>query len=127
MEFVEAYRSFWKNYFNFKGRATRSEFWFVVVWNMIIGIVLGLGLSLSFVGTAFSLVALGNGFSANVIFTDFIWWIISDLWFSVIYSLFKLGGSPMPRYRVIRMVVYRTLYHEFTDCCTKWWRNLASD
>ncbi|WP_235068939.1 DUF805 domain-containing protein [Turicibacter sp. TJ11] len=69
MEFVEAYRSFWKNYFNFKGRATRSEFWFVVVWNMIIGIVLGLGLSLSFVGTAFSLVALGNGFSANVIFT----------------------------------------------------------
>ena len=32
-------------------------------------IVLGLGLSLSFVGTAFSLVALGNGFSANVIFT----------------------------------------------------------
>ena len=72
MEFVEAYRSFWKNYFNFKGRATRSEFWFVVVWNLIIGIVLGLGLSLSFVGTAFSLVALGNGFFSDCCFSIYL-------------------------------------------------------
>lgn len=69
MTFVGAYRSFWKNYFNFKGRATRCEFWFVVLWNVIIGTVLGFGLGLSFVGTAFSLVGPGNGFSAGVIFT----------------------------------------------------------
>ena len=69
MEFVEAYRSFWINYFNFKGRPTRSEFWFVVVWNMIIWVVLGVALSLSLAGTAFSFYTIGNGFSASVIFT----------------------------------------------------------
>lgn len=30
---VQAYVSFWQNYFNFKGRSTRSEFWWVFLWN----------------------------------------------------------------------------------------------
>ncbi|EFR88528.1 conserved hypothetical protein, partial [Listeria marthii FSL S4-120] len=36
MGFLEAYKSFWKNYTNFKGRAPGSAFWYVIVWNMII-------------------------------------------------------------------------------------------
>ena len=35
--FVEAYQRYWKNYVNFSGRATVAEYWFVVVWNLIIG------------------------------------------------------------------------------------------
>ncbi|MBC2260447.1 DUF805 domain-containing protein [Listeria sp. FSL L7-0091] len=40
MGFLEAYKSFWKNYVNFSGRAPRSAYWFVVLWNTIIFAVL---------------------------------------------------------------------------------------
>ncbi|EAD5685765.1 DUF805 domain-containing protein [Listeria innocua] len=40
MGFLEAYKSFWKNYVNFSGRAPRSAYWYVVVWNVIIFAVL---------------------------------------------------------------------------------------
>lgn len=34
--FLEAYKSFWKNYVNFSGRAPGSAYWYVVVWNLMI-------------------------------------------------------------------------------------------
>ncbi|SCS69234.1 DUF805 domain-containing protein [Staphylococcus caeli] len=33
--FIEAFRLFWKNYFNFTGRASRREFWFMMIWHVI--------------------------------------------------------------------------------------------
>ena len=39
MGFVEVLTRFWKNYFNFSGRARRKEYWLMVVWNMIFGCV----------------------------------------------------------------------------------------
>jgi len=36
MSFVEAIESCYKNYFNFSGRATRSEYWYFVLRNMIV-------------------------------------------------------------------------------------------
>ncbi|TGV07381.1 DUF805 domain-containing protein, partial [Mesorhizobium sp. M8A.F.Ca.ET.173.01.1.1] len=33
--FGEALKLFWRNYFNFKGRARRSEYWYMVLWHMI--------------------------------------------------------------------------------------------
>jgi uncharacterized membrane protein YhaH (DUF805 family) len=38
---VEAYKRFFANYANFKGRSTRSDYWWVVLCNIIIGFVLG--------------------------------------------------------------------------------------
>lgn len=38
---VEAYKKFFKNYANFKGRSTRSDYWNVVLANFLIGFVLG--------------------------------------------------------------------------------------
>ena len=83
MTFVGAYQSFWKNYFNFTGRATRSEFWFVVLWNVIIGAVLGFGLGLSFVGMAASAVTFGDGFSASIVFT---------ILFGVLLAIYSLAS-----------------------------------
>ena len=71
MRFVEAFKSFWKNYFNFTGRASRREYWFVILWNVIIGAVLGFGLGLSFVGMMASAVSFGDGFSASIVFASF--------------------------------------------------------
>jgi uncharacterized membrane protein YhaH (DUF805 family) len=38
---VQAYARYWQKYAVFKGRASRSEFWWVILANAIIGIVLG--------------------------------------------------------------------------------------
>ena len=36
-----AYGAFWRNYFNFSGRSTRSEFWVPYILNIVIALVLG--------------------------------------------------------------------------------------
>ncbi|MCY1590287.1 DUF805 domain-containing protein [Staphylococcus pettenkoferi] len=33
--FGQAFKNFWKNYANFKGRARRSEYWWMMLWNFI--------------------------------------------------------------------------------------------
>lgn len=37
---VKAYQSFWKNYVNFKDRTSRAGYWYVVLVNAIIGIII---------------------------------------------------------------------------------------
>lgn len=48
---IEAYKKFWMNYANFKGRATRGDYWWVVLANMIVEMLLScfgeLGVTLS--------------------------------------------------------------------------------
>lgn len=62
---IDAYKRFWKNYVNFNGRSTRSDYWFVILDNFIIGFVLGLLVAfvpkLAFLSTLYSLVALIPG------------------------------------------------------------------
>lgn len=41
MTFVDAVRSGFKNYFNFKGAAPRSEFWYWVLFTLLLSLVLG--------------------------------------------------------------------------------------
>lgn len=36
---IKAYKQFWKKYFNFKGVSTRSEFWWMVLINVLIGLI----------------------------------------------------------------------------------------
>ncbi|CAM3153025.1 DUF805 domain-containing protein [Staphylococcus argensis] len=33
--FGQSFKNFWKNYVNFKGRARRSEYWWMMLWNFI--------------------------------------------------------------------------------------------
>ena len=40
ISFVGVFTSFWKNYFNFSGRARRKEYWLMIVWNAILAITL---------------------------------------------------------------------------------------
>lgn len=39
---ITAYKKYWVNIFNFKGRSTRSDYWYVVLANLIIGFVIGI-------------------------------------------------------------------------------------
>ncbi len=38
---VEAYQRLFRNYANFNGRSTRSDYWYVVLGNFLVGFVLG--------------------------------------------------------------------------------------
>jgi|LakMenE18May11ns_1017448.scaffolds.fasta_scaffold9389769_1 uncharacterized membrane protein YhaH (DUF805 family) len=54
MSFVDAIKSYFQNYANFKGRARRSEFW----WTVLFTALVSAGLSIVFPG---SMMDLGNG------------------------------------------------------------------
>lgn len=41
MNFLDAVKSGFKNYFNFKGNASRSEFWYWVLFTLLLSLVLG--------------------------------------------------------------------------------------
>ncbi len=41
MSFVGAIQSGFKNYFNFKGKASRREFWFWILFTVLLGLVVG--------------------------------------------------------------------------------------
>jgi uncharacterized membrane protein YhaH (DUF805 family) len=54
MSLWQAYISFWKNYANFKGKATRMEFWGACLINTVIAVIaLVAGMSLVLVGGTF--------------------------------------------------------------------------
>lgn len=40
MSFGQAFVTFWKNYFNFRGKATRSEFWYTALWIVVVTFLL---------------------------------------------------------------------------------------
>lgn len=66
MRFLEAYKSFWKNYFNFEGRASRSAYWYVVLWNgMIFAVLYFLSFILGISGFFGSLLG-GTGLASNI-------------------------------------------------------------
>lgn len=44
----KAFKNFWRGYVDFKGRATRAEYWWMVVWYAIIAMVFAVLLSLAF-------------------------------------------------------------------------------
>lgn len=44
---LEAYKKFWKNSFDYKGKSNRKEYWYVALMNMFIGFVLGVSLGLT--------------------------------------------------------------------------------
>ena len=54
MTFGEAISSGFQNYVNFTGRAARSEFWYWVLFNLIVGIVTGVIDYIAFPGAAVS-------------------------------------------------------------------------
>ena len=51
MSFIDAIKSYFQNYANFKGRARRSEFWWVVLFTTLVSA----GLSILFPGTVMEL------------------------------------------------------------------------
>ncbi|GLB46268.1 hypothetical protein WR164_02470 [Philodulcilactobacillus myokoensis] len=47
--FLKAYGMYWKNYFNFSGNSSRSEYWWTFLWNTIIGIVISIPMLISLI------------------------------------------------------------------------------
>lgn len=63
MEFVAAVKAYFSNYFNFSGRASRSEFWWAILFNFLVGLVVSLVPLVNIVwslGTFFPSIALAT-------------------------------------------------------------------
>ncbi len=56
VDFIEALKLFFKNYANFNGRSTRSEYWFAYLFNAIIGFVLVIFVAVCAVTTSIQLI-----------------------------------------------------------------------
>ncbi len=48
---IEAYKRFFRNYTNFSGRSTVSDYWYVVLCNFLIGFIVGFVCGLLQLGT----------------------------------------------------------------------------
>ncbi|HGL5650898.1 TPA: DUF805 domain-containing protein, partial [Enterococcus faecium] len=46
-DMITNYKKFWQNSFNYKGKATRKEYWLVALMNALIGFGLGLAIGLA--------------------------------------------------------------------------------
>lgn len=56
---VDAYKKFWKNYANFKGRSTRADYWWVILANFLVSFAIGF--VLGFIGASESLLSICSG------------------------------------------------------------------
>ena len=70
---IESYKKFWRNYFDFNGRSRRSDYWQVILVNIIIAIILGAFSNIPWIGRLFwaiswiySLAALIPGIALGV-------------------------------------------------------------
>ncbi|MDE5977346.1 MAG: DUF805 domain-containing protein [Turicibacter sp.] len=91
MKFTEAYRSFWRNYFNFMGNASRREYWYFIVWNLIISVILGFGLTLSCIALAVSAFNFGQGFTAAIVFAFLFGGLLSLYWIATFIPMISLS------------------------------------
>ncbi len=81
--FVEAYKLYWKNAFNFSGRASVAEYWFAILWNIIISVAISIlfvvvliGLIFGLAGTNFLYMPLGLSVLVLLI-VAFVWGIVN--------------------------------------------------
>lgn len=80
---INAYKAYWKRYFDFKGRTSRSNFWWAILGQFIVSIFVGVLaniLTSDAVNTLWSLVTLIPGLSLNVRRLHDVdrsgWWIV---------------------------------------------------
>ncbi|GLB46287.1 hypothetical protein WR164_02660 [Philodulcilactobacillus myokoensis] len=55
VNFIAAYKMYWKHYFNFKSHSSRLEFWWVVIWDILVSMVI-----LLFFGTMIPVIHLSG-------------------------------------------------------------------
>jgi len=93
MNFVQAIESCYKNYFNFSGRARRSEYWYFVLWTLIltIAVFIFLGVMLLYVKTNILLALVSVGLeliTALVLLGSLV-----PLWSAQVRRLHDMGRS----------------------------------
>lgn len=72
MTFTDSVKALYKNAFNYSGRATRSEYWWVVLYNILLYVAVMIvsfgtqALDITIIGAAFAIV-LGTVWIANMI------------------------------------------------------------
>lgn len=55
---IESYKKFWTQYFDFNGRTRRSDYWQVILVNVIIGVILAAFSNIPFIGLLFQVLSV---------------------------------------------------------------------
>lgn len=76
MSFGETFIYFFQHYADFSGRARRREYWYMVLWNFILSMVISLGMSL----TAASSFAYIDSNPEYFLSQSLVWIIVYSLW-----------------------------------------------
>ena len=86
---IGSVKLFFKNYVNFSGRSTRSEYWWYILFNFIVCFVL------LFVGSAFSVNTGINAYSANFIYNNYVYdiWLIATFIPSIALNVRRLHDT----------------------------------
>ena len=83
---IKAYTNFLKNYFNFSGRASRSEYWWVIPINILLGLIPYVSLLLIIPGIALSVRRLHDtgksGWLIFLVVIPVIGWIALIWWYA---------------------------------------------
>lgn len=82
---VNAIKSFYKGYFDYKGRSSLSEFWFAQLFQFISGIIIGVCIALNF-----SKDLINNGV-VNIVSAELFLEMLSKLSMVLLFILFAFG------------------------------------
>ena len=85
VRFTQAFKLFWTNYFNFKGRSRRSEYWFAMLWHLIFMIPTIIGYSFGIFCLILSEIFKSYGFVVLGVVI-----LIFSVIYTLIYSLVTL-------------------------------------
>ncbi len=62
---MEEYKKFWRNYTNFSGRSTLRDYWMVILFNFLLGIITG-ALNLDYLAYLYSIACLIPGIAIMI-------------------------------------------------------------
>lgn len=92
---INCYKKFWKNYTYFSGRSRRSEYWFVVLMNVIINVVLSILSIIPYIGVLFG--ALASLYSLAILIPSLALAVrrlhdIGKEWYNLFFILIPIAG-----------------------------------
>ena len=84
---IEAYKKFWKGYVDFKGRSTRSDYWFVYLVNVLITFAYFL------LQAVFGGLAAATDSSFLAVISLILLLILFCLWYCCVFTWYCSNGS----------------------------------
>lgn len=130
VSFWQAFKNYWRRGFDFKGRSTRAEFWWMVLWG-IIGIIILLG---GLAGSMYLLINnAGIGQFQQIIYTNIIGFFILTLVVGIVLivpstalTVRRLRDTGLKTWLIWTLVILNFILSRYDMLWNNWWEILIS-